>query len=77
VCFVALKLHKELERLLQENGCPWSVHESNEIARISKILHGIIPETGKTIEYMIIKTEEPVERASKMKFTVKNSLRNF
>jgi hypothetical protein len=77
LCFAALKVHKELERSLTENGCPWSVHESIEIARTIKTLHGTIPETGKTIEYMMIKTKEPVERASKMKFIVKNSLRNF
>jgi hypothetical protein len=39
--------------------------------------HGIIPETGKSIEYMMIKTEEQAELARKMNFDVKNSLRNF
>jgi transposase len=77
LCFAALKVHKKLERMLQENGCPWLVHESNEIARTIKTLHGIIPETLKTIEYMMIKTEEQAELASKMKFEVKNSLRNY
>jgi hypothetical protein len=77
LCFAALKVHKELERSLKENGCPWSVHESIEIARTIKTLHGTIPETGKTIEYMMIKTEEQAERAGKMNFDVKNSLRNY
>ena len=76
LCFAALKVNKELERLLKKSGCPWSVQESIEIAATIKTLHGFIPETGKTIEYMMIKTEEQRELASKMKFDVKNSFTN-
>lgn len=77
LCFAALKVNKELERLLKKSGCPWSVQESIEIAATIKTLHGFIPETGKTIEYMMIKTEEQRELASKMEFDVKNSFTNF
>jgi len=77
LCFAALKVHKELERLLKVRGCPWSVQESMEIAKTIKTLHGVVPETGKIIEYMMINTEEQAELDRKMDFDIKNSLGNF
>jgi transposase len=77
LCFAALKVHKELERQLKVRGCPWSVQESMEIAKTIKTLHGVVPETGKIIEYMMINTEEQAELARKMDFDIKNSLGNF
>jgi transposase len=77
LCFAALKVHKELERLLKAKGCPWSVIESIEIAKTIKTLHGIVPETGKVIEYMLINTEEQTELARRMDFDIKKSIGNL
>ena len=49
ICFVALKVYKELERLLKASKCPYSV---DIVLRISETIVTIeidLPENGKTL----------------------------
>lgn len=52
ICFVALKVYKELERLLKLSGCPYSVDEVLRIAEtVTKTL--CLTKEERAISYLI------------------------
>ena len=58
ICFVALKVYKELERLLKASKCPYSV---DNVLRISETIVTIeidLPENGKTLTRTIYTSQE-------------------
>ena len=61
ICFVALKVYKELERLLKLSGCPYSVDETLKIAETIVTIEIARPENKDTITKTLCLTEE--ERA--------------
>ena len=61
ICFVALKVYKELERLLKQSGCPYSVDEVLRIAETVVTIEIARPENNDTITKTLCLTEE--ERA--------------
>lgn len=61
ICFVALKVYKELERLLKQSGCPYSVDEVLRIAETIVTIDIARPENNDTISKTLCLTEE--ERA--------------
>ena len=61
ICFVALKVYKELERLLKLSGCPYSVDEVLRIAETVVTIEIARPENNDTITKTLCLTEE--ERA--------------
>lgn len=61
ICFVALKVYKELERLLKQSGCPYSVDEVLRIAETVVTIEIARTENNDTITKTICLTDE--ERA--------------
>lgn len=61
ICFVALKVYKELERLLKLSGCPYSVDEALKIAETVVTIEIARPENNDTVTKTLCLTEE--ERA--------------
>ena len=61
ICFVALKVYKELERLLKRSGCPYSVKEVLKIAETVVTIEIARPENNDTVTKTLCLTEE--ERA--------------
>ena len=61
ICFVALKVYKELERLLKRSGCPYSVDEVLKIAETVVTIEIARPENNDTVTKTLCLTEE--ERA--------------
>lgn len=61
ICFVALKVYKELERLLRLSGCLYSVDETLRIAETVVTIEIACPENNDTITKTLCLTEE--ERA--------------
>lgn len=61
ICFVALKVYKELERLLRLSGCPYSVDETLRIAETIVTIKIARPENNDTITKTLCLTKE--ERA--------------
>ena len=58
ICFVALKVYKELERLLKLSGCPYSVDETLKIAETIVTIEIARPENKDTITKTLCLTEE-------------------
>ena len=58
ICFVALKVYKELERLLKASGCPYSVDNVLRIAEVIVTLELDLPENGKTLTRTIYTSKE-------------------
>ena len=58
ICFVALKVYKELERLLKVSGCPYSVDNVLRIADVIVTLEVDLPENGKTLTRTIYTSQE-------------------
>lgn len=58
ICFVALKVYKELERLLKASGCPYSVDNVLKIAGVIVTLEVDLPENGKTLTKTIYTSKE-------------------
>ena len=58
ICFVALKVYKELERLLKASGCPYSVDNVLRIAEVIVTLEVDLPENGKTLTKTIYTSKE-------------------
>ena len=58
ICFVALKVYKELERLLKASGCPYSVDNVLRIAEVIVTLEVDLPENGKTLTRTIYTSQE-------------------
>ncbi len=58
ICFVALKVYKELERLLKASRCPYSVDNVLRIAEIIVTLEIDLPENGKTLTRTIYTSQE-------------------
>ena len=58
ICFVALKVYKELERLLNASGCPYSVDNVLRIAEVIVTLEIDLPENGKTLTRTIYTSKE-------------------
>lgn len=58
ICFVALKVYKELERLLKASGCPYSVDTVLRIAEVIVTLEVNLPENGKTLTKTIYTSKE-------------------
>ena len=61
ICFVALKVYKELERLLKLSGCPYSVDEVLRIAETVVTIEIARPENNDTVTKTLCLTKE--ERA--------------
>lgn len=61
ICFVALKVYKELERLLKVSGCPYSIDNVLKIAETIVTLEIARPENDDTVTKTLCITEE--ERA--------------
>ena len=61
ICFVALKVYKELERLLKASGCSYSVDEALRIAETVVTIEIARPENNDTVTKTLCLTEE--ERA--------------
>ena len=61
ICFVALKVYKELERLLKQSGCPYSVDEVLRIAETIVTIDIARPENNDTISKTLCLTEEERE----------------
>ena len=61
ICFVALKVYKELERLLKRSGCPYSVDEVLKIAETVVTIEIARPENNNTVTKTLCLTEK--ERA--------------
>ena len=49
ICFVALKVYKDLERQLKASGCPDSVDNVLRIAEVIVTLELDLPENGKAL----------------------------
>lgn len=58
ICFVALKVYKELERLLKLSGCPYSVDEVLRIAETVVTIEIARPENNDTVTKTLCLTEE-------------------
>jgi transposase len=58
ICFVALKVYKELERLLKATGCKHSVDDVLRIAEVIVTLEIDLPENGKTLTRTIYTSDE-------------------
>lgn len=58
ICFIALKVYKELERLLKASGCPYSVDNVLRIAEVIVTLEVDLPENGKTLTRTIYTSKE-------------------
>ena len=58
ICFVALKVYKELERLLKISGCPYSIDNVLRIAEVIVTLDIDLPENGKTLTKTIYTSKE-------------------
>ena len=58
ICFVALKVYKELERLLKLSGCPYSVEEALKIAETIVTIEIARPENNDAITKTLCLTEE-------------------
>ena len=58
ICFVALKVYKEFERLLKASGCPYSVDEVLRIAEVIVTVEVDLPENSKTLTKTIYTTKE-------------------
>lgn len=58
ICFVALKVYKELERLLKVSGCPYSVDDVLRISEVIVTLEVDLPENGKTLTKTIYTSKE-------------------
>ena len=58
ICFVALKVYKELERLLKASGCGYSVDSVLRIAEVIVTLEIDLPENGKTLTKTIYTFQE-------------------
>lgn len=58
ICFVALKVYKELERLLKISGCPYSVDSVLRIADVIVTLEVDLPENGRTLTKTIYTSKE-------------------
>ena len=58
ICFVALKVYKELERLLKASGCPYSVDNVLRIAEVIVTLEVGLPINGKTLTRTIYTSQE-------------------
>ena len=58
ICFVALKVYKELERLLNASGCPYSVDNVLKIAEVIVTLEIDLPENGRTLTRTIYTSKE-------------------
>lgn len=58
ICFVALKVYKELERLLKASGCGYSVDSVLRIAEVIVTLEIDLPENGKTLTKTIYTSQE-------------------
>ena len=61
ICFVALKVYKELERLLKQSGCTYSVDEVLRIAETVVTIEIARPENNDTETKTLCLTDE--ERA--------------
>ena len=61
ICFVALKVYKELERLLKQSGCQYSVDEVLRIAETVVTIEIARPENNDTVTKTLCLTKE--ERA--------------
>nr|WP_289199677.1 transposase [Bacteroides acidifaciens] len=61
ICFVALKAYKELERLLKQSGCQYSVDEVLRIAETVVTIEIARPENNDTVTKTLCLTKE--ERA--------------
>ena len=58
ICFVALKVYKELERLLKASGCPHSVDNVLRIAEVIVTLEINLPENRQTITRTLYTSKE-------------------
>lgn len=58
ICFVALKVYKELERLLRLSGCPYSVDNVLRIAEVIVTLEVDLPKNGESFTRTLYITEE-------------------
>ena len=58
ICFVALKVYKELERLLKASECKYSVENVLRIAEVIVTLEVNLPENHKTITKTIYTSQE-------------------
>jgi len=58
ICFVALKVYKELERLLKASGCPYSVDNVLRIAEVIVTLEINLPENHKTMTRTLYTSKE-------------------
>lgn len=58
ICFVALKVYKELERLLKASGYPYSIDNVLRIAEVIVTLEIDLPENGKTLTKTIYTSQE-------------------
>ena len=58
ICFVALKVYKELERLLKKSGCPYSIDEALRIAEVIVTLDIAIPSGTAHLTKNIYTTDE-------------------
>ena len=61
ICFVALKVYKELERLLKLSGISMSVDKVLELARTIVTIQMTLPQSGKTItQTMLMKRHQSI-----------------
>ena len=58
ICFVALKVYKELERLLKKSGCPYSIDDVLKIAETIVTLDIAIPDSTTHLTKSIYTTGE-------------------
>lgn len=58
ICFVALKVYKELERLLKASRCPYSVDNVPRSAEVIVTLEIDLPKNGKTLTRTICTSQE-------------------
>ena len=58
ICFVALKVYKELERLLKVSGCPYFIDNVLRIAEVIVTLDIDLTENGKTLTKTIYTSKE-------------------
>lgn len=58
ICFVALKVYKELERLLKVSGCPYSVDNVLRIAEVIVTLEINLPENRQTMTRTLYTSKE-------------------
>ena len=58
ICFTALKVYKELERLMKKSGCPYTIDEVLRIAEVIVTLDIALPKQNKTVTKTLYTTEE-------------------